>query len=78
MRATQAELSEEQIKRSPPLRMTSDDFHKRAKYYRLAAAVTDIRQDAVMFNDLAMMFDQIAYEFDQAEARPCQQIDETA
>jgi hypothetical protein len=42
---------------------TSARLRRRARRYRLAAAVAECHQDEVMLCDLAMMFDQIAYEF---------------
>jgi hypothetical protein len=41
---------QEQVKMSPPGRMTSADFRKRAQY-RLTAALTDIPRDAALFDD---------------------------
>ena len=61
-------MSDEQVKRSPPARVTSADFRKRAQHYRLASALTDIPRDAAMFDELASMFDQIASRFGRAEA----------
>ena len=61
-------MSAEQVKRSPPARVTSADFRKRAQHYRLASALTDIPRDAAMFDELASMFDQIACRFGGAEA----------
>jgi len=61
-------MSAEQVKRSPPARVTSADFRKRAQHYRLASALADIPRDAAMFDELASMFDQIACRFDLAEA----------
>jgi len=70
MSATPAALPKEQIKKSSWLRVTSDDFRERAKYYRFAAALSDAPRDAAMFNDLATMFDEIADDFGRAEAKP--------
>ena len=61
-------MSAKQVKRSPPARVTSADFRKRAQHYRLASAVTDIPRDAAMFDELASMFDQIACRFGRPEA----------
>ena len=62
-------MSAEQVKMSLPAQVTSADFRKRAQYYRLASALTDIPRDAAMFDELASMFDQIACRFAQAETR---------
>ena len=42
---------------------TSAHLRRRARHYRLAAAVADCHREELMLGDLAMMFDQIAYEF---------------
>ena len=52
------------------MRVTSDDFRERAKYYRFAAALTDVPRDAAMFDDLATMFDEIADQVSRAETKP--------
>ena len=46
---------------------TSAHLRRRARRYRLAAAVADCPQDELMFCDLAMMFDRIAHEFRRFE-----------
>jgi hypothetical protein len=46
---------------------TSAHLRRRARHYRLAAAVADCSQDELMFCDLAMMFDQLAHEFRRFE-----------
>jgi hypothetical protein len=60
-------MNAEQVKMSLPAQVTSADFRKRAKHYRLAAALADIPRDAAMFDELASMFEQIARRFGQAE-----------
>lgn len=49
---------------------TSAHLRRRARHYRLAAAVADCPRDELMFCDLAMMFDQLAHEFRRFE-RQC-------
>jgi hypothetical protein len=46
---------------------TSAHLRRRARHYRLAAAVADCPRDEVAFCDLAMMFDQLAYDFKRFE-----------
>ena len=69
MSAAWAGLPKAQIKKSSSLRVKSDDFRERARYYRFAAALTDVPRDAAMFNDLAAMFDEIADQFGRTETR---------
>jgi hypothetical protein len=69
MGATRDESSKEQVKMSPPAKITLADFSKRARHYRFAVALTDTPRDAVTFDGLAAMFDQIACRFRRAEMR---------
>ena len=49
--------------------VTSASFLRRARHYRLAAAVADAPRDAKMFLDLATMFELLSEQFARAEAR---------
>ena len=69
MGATRDESSKEQVKMSPPAKIISADFRKRARHYRFAVALKDTPRDAVTFDGLAAMFDQIACCFRRAEMR---------
>jgi hypothetical protein len=55
---------------SAPKGITSVHFRRRARHYRLAAAITDAPRDVEMFLDLAMMFERLSEHFARAEARP--------
>jgi hypothetical protein len=54
---------------SPPKGITSVHFRLRARYYRLAAAISDAPRDVAMFCDLAMMFERLSEDFARAETR---------
>ena len=56
---------------STPKAITSVGFLRRARHYRLAAAVTDAPRDMEMFLDLAMMFERLSEHLARAEARLC-------
>jgi hypothetical protein len=70
MSATRSELPHLHVIHNPSRRITSDDFRKRAKHYRLAAALADAPQSAAMLDELATMFDRLAHDFRRAEAGP--------
>ena len=55
--------------RSRPRAITSVSFLRRARHYRLAAAMSDVPRDVKMFLDLAMMFDLVSEQFARVEAR---------
>jgi hypothetical protein len=68
MSVTRADVSREQVEGSSPVRTTSADFHKRARHYRFAAALTNTPRDVATFDGLAAMFDQIARRFSSRRA----------
>jgi hypothetical protein len=49
---------------------TSAHLRRRARHYRLAAAVAEGPRDELMFSELAMMFDKLAHEFRRFENGP--------
>jgi hypothetical protein len=52
-----------------PKAITSVGFLRRARHYRLAAAISDAPRDVEMFLDLAMMFERLSEHFARAEVR---------
>ena len=54
---------------SPAKEITSVHLRLRARRYRLAAAVSDVPRDVVMFADLAWTFERLSERFARAEAR---------
>jgi sulfite reductase alpha subunit-like flavoprotein len=70
MSAIRTESTVENVGRTPPARITSADFRKRAQHYRLAAALADIPREATMFDQLAVMFEQMARRFWSTSTRP--------
>lgn len=49
--------------------ITSFHFRRRARYYRLAAVITDAPRDVAMLRDLAWTLDRLSEDFARAEAR---------
>ncbi len=49
------------------LNVTSMHFLQRARYYRYAAAFTDVPQNIQKLHDLAFMFERLARDFKRIE-----------
>jgi hypothetical protein len=65
MSSTRAKPLERRIEQTSLQDITPDHFRARAKHYRLAAALANVPRDAADLRELALMFDQIAGDFDQ-------------
>jgi hypothetical protein len=53
----------------PSRAITSVSFLRRARQYRLAAAISDARRDVKLFLDLATTFELLSEHFARAEVR---------
>lgn len=58
------------VQTAPKRQITSMHLRRRARHYRLAAAVSDVRWNEDTFLDLATMFERLSEHFARAEARP--------